>query len=104
MTRVIYTAEAKQNLDGIFDYIARQNRSPAAAAKVLRDIDQKCRLYSRFPLASQSREDLAPGVRCFPVDNFVVIYHPNEDGILILLVLHGHQDIPSALRDLLWSP
>ena len=103
MTRVIYTAEAEKNLDEIFDYTAHQNQSPAVAAKMLREIDRKCRLYSRFPLASQSREDLAPGVRCFPVDNFVVIYRPIEGGIHVLLVLHGYQDIPAVFRNLLWN-
>lgn len=104
MPHVTYTAQAEQNLDGIFDYIAVQNHSPEAAAKLLRAIDQKCRLYSRFPLASQAREDLAPGVRCFPVENFVVIYRPTDDGILVLLVLHGNQDSPSVFRNLLWNP
>lgn len=104
MSRVTYTTQAKQNLDHIFDYIALQNHSPAAAAKVLRDIDQKCLLYSRFPLASQAREDLAPGVRCFVVDNFVVMYRPTDAGILVILILHGHQDTPSTFRNLLWNP
>jgi plasmid stabilization system protein ParE len=63
MARVVYTAEAERNLDDIFDYIARENHRPAAAAKVLRGIDQKCRLYARFPFASQSRDDLSPGAR-----------------------------------------
>ena len=98
---MLYTPEAEKHLDEIFDHISREQHRPAAAAKVLREIDKKCRLYARFPLASESREDLAPNVRCFPVETFVVLYQPAEDGIFALAIFHGHQDIPVAFRILL---
>lgn len=101
MARVLYTAEAERHLDDIFDYIARENHRPAAAAKVLREINQKCHLYARFPFASQSRDDLGPGVRCFVAEGFVVICKPIDDDVIILAVLHGHQDIPAVFRNIL---
>lgn len=101
MARVLYTPEAEKHLDEIFDHISREQHRPAAAANVLRQIDKKCRLFARFPLAAESREDLAPGVRGFSVESLVVLYRPTEDGILVLAVFHGHQDIPAAFRVLL---
>jgi len=31
---------------------------------------------------------------CFPVGNFLVLYEPLDDGILMLPVIHGARDIP----------
>jgi hypothetical protein len=39
-------------------------------------------------------------LRCFPVDNLIVIYRPAEDGIVVMLVVHGHQDIQTIVRQL----
>jgi plasmid stabilization system protein ParE len=33
------------------------------------------------------------------VGNFIVFYQPLEDGILVLVVLHGARDIPRLFRD-----
>jgi toxin ParE1/3/4 len=89
MARVERTPAAELSLDGIFDYIGRENQSPAAAAKLLRRINEKCQLYAQQPLMGEARNDLGPTVRCFPVGNYVVIYEPLQDGIRVLLVVHG---------------
>jgi len=46
------------------------------------------------------RPDLGENIRCFPVGNYVVIYRPLGDGIIVLLVIHGAMDIPTAFREL----
>jgi toxin ParE1/3/4 len=103
MARVERTPQAEKSLDEVFDYIGRQRHSPAAAAKLLRQIDAKCRLYASQPLMGEARPDLGSDVRCFPVGNYVVIYRPIDDGILVLLVVHGTREIPTVYRDLFAS-
>ena len=100
MARVLKTPEAEDSLLAIGRYIARESQSLERALRVLDRIDEKCRLYAQHPLIGTSREDLGPGVRCFPLDSCVVIYRPIADGILILVVTHGHQDIPVLFRRL----
>jgi hypothetical protein len=34
------------------------------------------------------------------VDRFAVIYKPSDDGITILLAIHGAQDVPRAFQKL----
>ena len=46
------------------------------------------------------RPDLGENIRCFPVGNYVVIYRPLGDGIIVVLVIHGTLDIPTAFREL----
>ena len=100
MARVERTPVAQRSLEEIFDYVGRQRQSPSAAAMLLRRIDEKCRLYSLQPRMGELRPDLGEGVRCFSVGSYVVIYEPLDDGIRVLVVIHGHRDVPAVLRDM----
>jgi toxin ParE1/3/4 len=48
------------------------------------------------------RPDLAPHVKTFPVENYIIIYRPQPDGIKVLTVIHGSRDIPVIFRDLMF--
>lgn len=98
MPRVARTAVAERSLDELFDYIGRQHHSPVAAARLLRRIAAKCERYALQPFSGEARPDLGPKVRCFPVGDYVVLYEPIDNGILLLLVIHGARDIPSVFR------
>jgi len=51
------------------------------------------------PLAGRTRDDLAPKIRSFPVGNYIIFYLPLSDGVEVVRVLHGRQDIdPDDLR------
>jgi toxin ParE1/3/4 len=100
MARVLRTSEARQNLRDLGRYIAQQSGDRSLALRFLDRIARKCEQYARQPLMGDARPDLGPDVRCFPVGNYVVIYRPLPDGILVLLVVHGARDIPAVFRDL----
>ena len=103
MARVVWTPTADSSLDGIFDYIARKEGRPSVAAKILRKIDQRCRLAADFPGMGTPRDDFGPGIRCLAESSFVIIYRPLDEtaGVEVLLLAHGHRDLPSLVRDLL---
>jgi len=46
----------------------------------------------------RARDELVPGVRCFPVGRYVVFYVPLDDGIDIVRVLHGARDIDAVFN------
>ena len=98
MARVVRTDVAEESRLEIWLYIA--DDSPEAADRLIRAIDDKCRLYATQPYIGEARPDLGPDVRCFPVGNYVVIYRPLPDGIELLLVTHGARDIPALYRRL----
>ena len=79
MERVFWTDAGEESLNNIGRFIAKQNQSLDRALQVIDKVEEKCRLYAGFPNAGPSRDDLAAGLRCFPVDNLVVIYRPVED-------------------------
>jgi toxin ParE1/3/4 len=45
------------------------------------------------PLAGRERRELIPGLRSFPVGNYVIFYVPVPDGIEVLRVMSGWQDV-----------
>ena len=45
------------------------------------------------PMIGRTREELAPGLRSFPVGNHVIFYRSVKNGIEVIRVLHGARDI-----------
>lgn len=97
MAEIIRCHAVDEDLLNIWLHIARDN--PGAADRQLDRIENRCRLYASHPDMGELRPDLGVNVRCFPVDNYVVIYRPGDDGILVLLITHGSRDIPAAFRE-----
>ena len=44
-------------------------------------------------------EDLRPGLRSFPVGEYVIIYRVEAEDVLILHVIRGSRDIEALFRD-----
>ncbi len=87
---------AVADLEGILEYIARDK--PRAAIAFVETLKEKCRTLARFPLLGASREGLIPGLRMFPVGNYVIYYRPEGGGVRIDRVLHGARDADALLR------
>jgi toxin ParE1/3/4 len=91
MPRVMQRPLAEVDILEIWDYIA--DDSLAAADRWVDHIDEQFRLLAAQPLMGKSRDELAPGMRSFPVGRYVVFYAPLDDGIDVVRVLHGARDI-----------
>jgi plasmid stabilization system protein ParE len=65
MRTVVWTPAAEQDLENIFLYIGREQHSPAAAARVVRNIAEKAGTYAAQPLAAAARPAFGPLVRAF---------------------------------------
>jgi hypothetical protein len=52
-----------------------------------------------FGITSQGRaNDLRPGLRSFPVLQYVIIYRIEDEDVVILHVFHGRRDIESLFQ------
>ena len=98
MARVVWTDRAEASLLQIGRFIIGQSQSRQRGLDVISRIEDKCRQYAEFPEGGTLRPDLGPGLRCFPVDNLIVIYRPVADGIAGILVAHGHQDVRTIVE------
>ena len=89
---------AEQDYREIWRYIALDN--PDAADRLLRRIESKLELYANYPGMGTRREELAAGLRSFPVGNYLVFYRPVENGIELARVLHGARDLSKVFGSL----
>jgi toxin ParE1/3/4 len=91
--------EAEAELDDIWYYVAKESGSIDIADRLVDSITERFYLLARHPHIGRRRdEDLRPGLRSFPVGEYVIIYRVEEDEVLILHVYRGSRDIEALLR------
>jgi toxin ParE1/3/4 len=66
---------------------------------VIDAITERFYLLAQFPYMGRARDDLRPGLRSFPVGQYVVIYAIEDEDVQILHVFHGRQDIEGRLGE-----
>jgi toxin ParE1/3/4 len=94
------TPEADLDLDNIWYYVASNSGSTEIADRLIDSLIRRFFLLSSFPYAGRSRdEDLRPGLRSFPVGEYVIIYRIEDEDVVILRVMRGSQNI----RAFFWS-
>ena len=97
MARTYRSARAETDLIEIWTTIAGDD--PAAADRLLDRIEQACVLLATHPHAGNQRDDLAPGLRFYPVGNYLIFYVPRDNGIAVARILHGARDYRRQLVD-----
>lgn len=86
--------DAEEDLDQIWDYVARESDSIEIADRLIDSLTDRFYLLSIQPYLGRRRdEELRPGIRSFPVDDYVVLYRVDGGDVLILRVLHGRRNI-----------
>jgi toxin ParE1/3/4 len=87
---------ASRDLEEVEEYISRDN--PDAAARLIFLIREKCGVLSRQSKIGRDCSELFPGLRGFPVGNYLIFYLPAKEGIEVVRVLHGARDLPSLFE------
>ena len=86
--------EAEAELDDIWSYIARESHSIEIADRTVDSITDRFFLLATYPHVGRRRdEDLLPGLRSFPVGEYVIIYRVEAEDVLILRVIRGSRDM-----------
>ena len=91
MNRLRFSPQVRADLREINAYISRDN--PEAAARLISNIREKCRMLSEQSGMGRNRSDLIPNLRSFPVGSYIIFYFPTADGIAVIRILHGARDI-----------
>jgi toxin ParE1/3/4 len=90
--------EAEADLDDIWCYIARKSGSLEIADRFTEFLSDRFYLLANHPYIGRRRdEELRPGLRSFPVRDYVILYRIKDEDILILRVLRGSRDIKALL-------
>jgi toxin ParE1/3/4 len=86
-----FTSIARDDLDNIWEYIAETN--PPAATRILQIIMNKCRILEENPFLGRKRDELATGLRSFPVQNHIIFYRISSSSVEIIRILNSTRDI-----------
>lgn len=89
--KILFTNLAESDLAEIWCFIAEDSED--AADRFLETIQAKAIIVASNPEIGRLRPELAPSIRSFPVEPYVLFYETVADGILIVRVLHGSRDI-----------
>ena len=97
MLAIVLTPRANADLGEIWMFVAADN--PAQADDFIDLIDEKFQNLSRQPGLGRRREELAAGLRSFPVGRYVIFYLQVQDCLRIVRVLHGARDVDAVFAD-----
>ena len=91
--------QAESDLDDIWYFLATPSSSIDVADRVVDSITARFVLLARQPHIGRRRdEDLRPGIRTFPVGDYVIAYRVDGADVLILRVMRGSRDIEALFR------
>ncbi|MBF0168840.1 MAG: type II toxin-antitoxin system RelE/ParE family toxin [Alphaproteobacteria bacterium] len=91
-----YARRARNDVDGIIEYISKDN--PLAANDFANRLVGKFYELAQSPLIGREREGFGAGVRVFPFGNYVIFYRLLKTEIVIVRVLHGARNLPTAFN------
>jgi toxin ParE1/3/4 len=85
---------ADSDLDDIWYYVASESGSTDIADRLIDSITDPFVLLASHPYLGRARdEDLRPGLRTFPVGEYVIFYRNQDEDVVILRVLRGSRNI-----------
>ena len=88
---------ARQDLQDIHDYIAKDNIATASA--FIDRLHKCCRLLADKPNIGRKRNDIAPGLKGITEGkNYLILYHDIVGGIMIVRVFHTSRDIKKIFK------
>jgi toxin ParE1/3/4 len=96
--QVRLNAQAKQDLRDVWRGLAEFSGLEPADNR-LKTINQKFQQIVQFPHSGSSREDLLPGLRSLPVEDFLIFYRIGHPLIEIVRVVHGRRDIDAIFSE-----
>lgn len=88
--------QAKADLVEMWEYIAQEN--PTAADRLLHKLVMQYKALAENPGMGRLREELRPGLRSFPVGNYLILYNPIPEGIAVFRIIHGARDLEMLLE------
>ena len=96
MNRYRLSPLAELDLEEIWLYVA-QDRGVGIADRLIDEIAARFGLLAAHPDAGRARDEIASGLRGFPVKSYVIYYRTSEQGVRRSRVMHGKRDQEAVL-------
>ncbi len=99
MARIVHRLRARQDLIEIWRYIAADS-GESRADNYLRRLNDVITYVAQQPLMGRARPEIREeGVRSLVAGSHVIFYRALADGMELVRVIHGSQDIERAWDD-----
>lgn len=101
---IVYTAQARQDLRDIYEYIALELLTPETATGQTQRIMKMIRSLGEMPMCHQLYGEEpwhSRGIRFLPVDNYLIFYLPEEpqNTVNIVRIMYGGRDVHRQLSE-----
>ena len=97
MSRCYISPTATRDLDAIGDYFVARNIE--AGERLLREFVKKCDNLVKFPNMGRNYDRIKSGLRGVPLDGYIIFYRVVENGIDILRVVSGRQNLEALFGE-----
>ncbi len=99
---IVYSAQARQDIRNIYEYIAFQLFAGETAARQIKRIFAAIRSLEQMPMRYpqySNKQWKNKGLRFVPVDNFLVFYHVDEKNrkVSVVRIMYKGKDIQKEL-------
>ena len=95
--RVTRKPKAVADIQEIWAYIAED--SIVEADRWVDKLDEKLSLWASRPMIGRGRDEIFKGIRSLPFGRYVVFYHPLQDGIDVVRVIHSARDVDAVFDE-----
>lgn len=92
------TEPAIQDIEQLADYIARQSGLDQGD-RFLSKLDAKFIKIAQFPNLGRQRDEILPGLRSLPMDNYLILYMVIGQDVEIFRVVSGYRDLSALFTD-----
>lgn len=101
----MYTAQARQDLRDIYEYIALELLAPETATGQTQRIIKMIRSLGEMPMRHQLYGEEpwhSRGIRFLPIDNYLIFYLPEEPEniVNIIRIMYGGRDVRRQLSEM----
>lgn len=93
------SSRAERDLTEIWQYLVEKSGSIEVADDFLARIDKTFEKLSKNPRIGRPRPEFRPGLRSFPLANYLVFYRISGGDVFVSRVVHGRRDLPSVLAN-----
>jgi toxin ParE1/3/4 len=91
MKQCVFSPRSRKDFTEILDYFGETDAD--SALDFVTRLQLACEQLAQMPAMGRKRDNLARGLRSFPVEKYIIFYRIIKDDIEIVRVLHGARDI-----------
>ena len=91
MVGYLLTQKARCDLLEIWSYIARD--SEIYADDFIGNFTERFSILGQNPRAGRQCNEILPGIRSFPMGEYLILYRIDKPGVQILRVVHGRRNL-----------